>query len=169
MEFRQVVRMALERNAGDLKKTLDGLTAQERRFQPAPQANHIDYIVWHLARVEDDFIHRALLTDSLWQREGWYEQLGLPETGNGTRYDAEQVRGLPPFDMTELWSYYEEVRTAGNQFIDTLTDADLERPARTDRPEYTIGHMLSHLMVEVSQHAGEVAYLRGLQRGLGPD
>ena len=30
----------------------------------------------------------------------------------------------------------------------------------------TIGKMFSHVIVEQAQHTGQVAYLRGLQRGL---
>jgi len=51
--------------------------------------------------------------------------------------------------------------------FDGQTAADFEQcsnPAR--RPGYTIGRMFSHLLVEGSQHLGQVAYLRGLQRGL---
>jgi hypothetical protein len=61
----------------------------------------------------------------------------------------------------------EAVRRATLQYLDRLTPADFERcpdPAR--RPGYTIGRMFSHLIVEGSQHLGQVAYLRGLQPGL---
>lgn len=40
------------------------------------------------------------------------------------------------------------------------------RPDPERRPGYTVGRMFSHLIVEESQHLGQVAYLRGLLRGL---
>ena len=53
------------------------------------------------------------------------------------------------------------------RYLEGLTPADLERcPHPERRPGSTIGNMLSHLIVEGSQHLGQVAYLRGLQRGL---
>jgi uncharacterized damage-inducible protein DinB len=58
--------MALAEYLGDLRKALDGLTPEERRYQPTPDAHHIDFAVWHMARVEDDWVHRfALRSDSV--------------------------------------------------------------------------------------------------------
>ena len=69
--------------------------------------------------------------------------------------------------MADCLAYYEAVRRATLRYLDGLTLADLERcPHPERRPGYSIGRMLSHLIVEGSQHLGQVAYLRGLQRGL---
>ena len=54
------------------------------------------------------------------------------------------------------------IRMAMEEYHDDLDHA----PGRVYRPEYTIGRMFSHLVVELAQHTGQVAYLRGLQRGL---
>ena len=37
MGFRQAIRMALDEYYEDLKAALDGLSAEERRFQPGPE------------------------------------------------------------------------------------------------------------------------------------
>ena len=168
MDFKEIIRMALDEYTQDLRKALDGLDPEERRFQPGPEANHIDFTVWHMARVEDHWVQRfAQRVDTLWEREGWHERLGLPEKDTGFGYAAEQVAGLPKFSLDDLMAYYDSVRGETLRYLDGLTAEDLDRlPHPERRPGYSIGKMFSHVIVEESQHVGHVAYLRGLQRGL---
>ena len=168
MDFRDVVRMGLEEYLDGLHKALADLTAAERRFQPTAAANHIDFIVWHMARVEDRWMHDfAQRTSEIWQRDGWYQKLGLPAAEHGFGYTTEQMAHLPQFDIEDCMAYHEVVRLATLRYLDGLTHADLARcPDPERRPGYTIVRMLSHLIVEESQHLGQVAYLCDLQRGL---
>ena len=168
MDFKGIIRMALDDYTNDLRKAVEGLTPDERRYQPSPDAHHIDFVVWHMARVEDDWLQRfAQRTDTVWKRDSWQEKLGLPERDSGFGYTAEQVADLPGFDFDELMSYYDSVRRETIRYLEDLTDAGLDEcPHPERRPGYTIGEMFSHVIVEESQHVGQVAYLRGLQRGL---
>jgi hypothetical protein len=163
-----MVRIGLEEYLDGLRKALTGLTAAERRFQPNAHGNHIDFIVWHMARDEDGEIHSfARRTTEIWHGEAWYQKLGLPPGDDGFGYTTEQVVALPQFSIADCMAYYEVVRRATLQYLDGLTPIDLERcPDPQQRPGYSIGRMFSHLVVEGSQHLGQVAYLRGLQRGL---
>ena len=168
MDFNEIIRLSLEDYMGDLRKALEGLTSDERRYQPSPEAHHIDFAVWHMARVEDDWLQSfAQRTDTVWKREGWQEKLGLPERDSGFGYTAEQVANFPRFDFDELMAYYDSVRRETLRYLEGLTADDLDTcPHPERRPDYTIGKMFSHVIVEESQHVGQVAYLRGLQRGL---
>lgn len=168
MDFQAIIRMALEEYFEGLHKAVEGLTPAERRFQPHPAANHIDFLVWHMARVEDNWVQAfARRVPRLWQRDGWYATLGIPEADSGFGYSAEQIAQFPPCAFADIMAYYAAVRRETLPYLDTVTAADLERcPYPEQRPGYTIGKMFSHLIVEESQHVGQVAYLRGLQRGL---
>ena len=168
MDFKQIVAMALGEYMEELRRALDGLTADERRFQPTPEAHHIDFAVWHMARVEDGWVQRfARRTDTVWEREGWHERLGLPKKDSGFGYIAEQVAALPPFDMDAMMEYYGSVRQETLTYLDSLTADDLDTcPDQERRPDYTVGKMFSHVIVEESQHVGQIAYLRGMQHGL---
>ena len=168
MDFKEIIRMALDEYMDELKKALDGLTTEERRFQPSPDSHHVDWTVWHMARVEDDWVQRfAQLATTVWQRDGWFEKLKMSERDSGFGYTAEQVASLPDFDMNEMLTYYDAVRDDTLKFLDGLTADDLETcPHAERRPGYTIGKMFSHVIVEEAQHVGQVAYLRGIQRGL---
>ena len=166
MDFRDVVKAALTEYMEDLEAALDGITPQERRFQPTGTANHIEYIVWHMARVEDGIINRRIREDlQIWERGGWYSRLSLPREGNGEGFSAEQVATLSAFSFDDLMEYYRAVRQNSFRVIDSLTHDDLCRIPDPDRPRWNIASILAHLVVEEAQHVGQVAYIRGLQRG----
>ena len=167
MDFKDLIRFGFDEYLRDLKTALDGLSSEERRFQPSPDSHHIDFAVWHMARVEDDWLHRfAQRTDTVWQRDGWHQRLVMSERDSGFGYTGEQVRDLPAFDMDQMLEYYDAVRVATYRYLDTLTEADLAETPNDRRPGYTIAEMFSHLMIEEGQHVGQVAYIRGIQRGL---
>ena len=61
--------------------TSDNLTNDELLWRPAPTANNIGSIVWHLARNEDARITNAgKLGEDIWATELWYEGFGQPVT-----------------------------------------------------------------------------------------
>jgi uncharacterized damage-inducible protein DinB len=168
MDFNDIIRMALDEYLEELRQALDGLTPEERRFQPNSESHHIDFAVWHMARVEDEWVQRfSQQTEDVWAREGWPQRLGMPEKGGGYGYTKEQVADLPHFNFDDLMGYYDSVRRETLRYLDGLTGADLDnRPDPNRRPVYTVGKMFSHVIVEEAQHVGQVAYLRGLQRGI---
>ena len=168
MGFRQAIRMALDEYYEDLTTALDGLSAEERRFQPGPESHHIDFAVWHMARVEDIWIQGfARGVEQLWTRDGWSGKLGMPASDSGHRYDADKVRNLPRFELSDIIEYYDSARKETFGFLESVAEEDLDRcPDPDRRPGYTVGRMFGHIVVEQAQHTGQVAYLRGLQRGL---
>src|SRR3989442_1380026 len=83
------------------------------------------------------------------QCDAWDQKLGLPPGDSGFGYTAEQVATLPQFDMVDCLAYYEAVRRATLRYLAGLTPADLARcPHPERRPGYSIGRMLTHLIVE---------------------
>lgn len=167
MDFRDIIKMALTEYMDDLTKALEGLSPEERRFQPTPESHHIDYVVWHMARVEDGLVNRRIRRgEQVWERDGWADKLGLPERDNGFGYSAEQVANLPQFGFDGIMDYYKSVRANVFQYIDGLTPEDLDVAPSERTPDDTVGRILSHLIVEEAEHVGQVAYIRGIQRGI---
>ncbi len=151
----------------ELELALDGLTEEERRYQPTPQSNHIDFIVWHMARVEDSIVNRRLRHDRhIWERDGRHKRLGLPREGIGEGLSTEQAAALPPFSLAKLLKYYSSVRRETLLFINSLTNDDLDRISDPERPYWTFAAILGHLIVEEAQHVGQIAYIRGILRGI---
>ena len=167
MDFKDLIRKGFDEYLSDLKDFLSGLSNEERRFQVTPEANHIDFIVWHMARVEDDFIQRfAQQANTVWQRDNWHGKMGLPERESGFQYTAKQVADLPRFDMNDMLAYYDAVRVETYKLLDSISESDLATHPHPRRPEYSLCDMFSHLMIEEAQHVGHVAYIRGIQRGI---
>jgi hypothetical protein len=149
-----------------LSKAVEGLTQEGLMRQPRPGANHIAFILWHMMRVEDWFFHYLFQrVPQIWEAEKWHEKLGLPDdpkvTGFG--YTAEQVASFPSVQLRDLMAYGEAVRA---ETLDYLRNTD---PAKLDETvtsrlfgEVSIASLIGHLVVELAQHAGQIAYIRGL-------
>ena len=75
---------------------------------------------------------------------------------------------LPSFDIDEMMAYFQAARAEAVQLIDGFTNEDLGRAPNPDRdPDNTIAKILAHVLIEEAQHVGQIAYIRGLQRGIG--
>lgn len=172
MDFRDVTKLAFAEYKGALERALDGLTPAELRWQPSPNANHALWLAWHIARVEDSWVNRYLAGgEQLWQSEGWSERLGIPGEAGGSGYTAEEVAAFPDVAIAEVTAYHDAVRASVLPVIDALSESDLEksyenrRGQRTAAP--TVAWVLAHIAIEEAQHVGQIAYIRGMLRGLG--
>jgi uncharacterized damage-inducible protein DinB len=155
---------ALEKENGFLIDALDGLTADEMSWQPAPDANSIGWILWHMVRVEDMWIQFfAQFQTELWEAEGWHEKFGLPTRDNGFGHTTEQVNNFPGVDLEQFLQYRAAVRASTLAYLDTLSPDDMETVPRERRPEMSLGAMFRQIIGEMYQHVGHIAYLRGLQ------
>ena len=86
MDFREILKTGLSECSEHLDNALRDLTPEERRFQPTPESNHIDFILWHMARAEDTLLNLAILRRAeLWERDRWADRLGIFDEGNGLR------------------------------------------------------------------------------------
>jgi hypothetical protein len=144
---------------------VDGLTPDQLAERPSPRANSIGWLVWHLARVQDDHVAAVADREQVWTAQGWHERFGLPfepdDTGYGHTSDqVAQVRGLA---AETLVGYLEAVHAATVEFVRPLTPDDLGRVVdeRWD-PPVTLGVRLVSIINDDQQHVGQAAFLRGL-------
>ena len=148
-----------------VRAAVDGLTPDELTRPPAPGANPVGWLVWHLTRVQDDHIAEVAGGPQVWQDGDWAPRFGLDpgstETGYG--WSAEQVAALRPESAEVLVAYYDAVAERTTAFLATLTDDDLDRVVdeRWD-PPVTLGVRLFSVVGDDLQHAGQAAYVRGL-------
>jgi DinB superfamily len=178
MELKTFLEQTLDECKRRLYRTLQGLTPAELAWRPGPEANSISFMVWHVARVEDRWLHRfAQDITEVWQRDGWYQRCGLPEHDTGVGYTAAQVASFPHPDLKDLQGYFDVVRQETLTYLRGMDASALDvHPQRIPFPEvsggrplpddFTIGRMFRQLIGEENQHLGQIAYLRGLQRGL---
>ena len=167
MDYKDIIRMALAEYSDDMARALDGLTPRERRFQPTLGSNHIDFLVWHIAKVEDGWINSyARQTETVWDQGGWAEKLGMPEEGSGFGYDLDQIRALPEYDPDLLNKYARAVRETTLTYLEQSTPEEIGKRRDIGSRHYSVANALSHLLVEECQHVGQIAYIRGMLRGL---
>ena len=163
------VRAFIEEGLGNAFETLhsvtDGLTHEQLIWRPTPQANPIGFILWHVGRVEDNFIGRFILFgDEVWASGGWQERFGYQTRGIGTGFTTEQVAEVPIVPVELVWGYLQEVREHTLQYLEGLDLATLPNKPRAERfPQWSIHTILRQLIAHPNLHAGEMSYLRGLQ------
>src|SRR5918994_3184287 len=63
-----------------------GLTPEQLRFRMDEDANSIAWLVWHLARIQDDHVADVAHWEQVWTAEGWTERFGLPFDPGATGY-----------------------------------------------------------------------------------
>jgi hypothetical protein len=166
--FRDPIKSGLNEYYGKLKQTVNGLTPEELLWQPTPESNHILWTVWHMARVADRWANSTVLGgEELWIKDGWTERLGMPADKYGRGETPEQVREFPSVDIDLVFEYFDVAHASVLAMIDALEQSDLDRDvyAAYRDESLNIGWILGHILAEESQHLGQVAYIRGMQRG----
>ena len=167
--FLQAIDSGLNEAFDKLKRALDGLSEDELHWRPALESNTIDWMVWHMARVEDNWINTRLReTESIWDRDGWAQRVGVEIPDNGYGQTAEEIRAIPPFNVPIVMEYYGAVRQGtSDYFADEMKEEDLAK--ELPHPRYdpiTYAWVLGHLLCEEAEHLGQIEYLRGMMRGL---
>ncbi|WP_432493876.1 mycothiol transferase [Kineococcus auxinigenes] len=145
---------------------LDGCDEQVLTARPAPGANTIAWLLWHLARVQDDHVSEVAGTEQAWTADGWARRFALPladdETGYG--FSPEQV-GLVRASAQLLGGYVDAVHERTARYLRTLTGADLDRVVDDSYdPPVTLGVRLVSVLDDDLEHVGQAAYLAGLLR-----
>ncbi len=167
MEAIELILRSLEQSQGYLTKALDGLTQEEAAWSPGAECNCIAFILWHITRVEDFLVNRGIQRrEELYEAEGWQEKLGTPAKEGGYQYTAEQLRAWPVPKLEVLQGYANSVRERTLAFLTQLAPEKLAEVPRPDRSPDSIGAMLGRISTEIALHVGQIAYLRGVQRGL---
>ncbi len=141
----------------------DGLDDEALHHRPGGTGNPIGWLLWHLARVQDDHIAHLAGTPQVW--EEWQERLGVPYGTDdiGFGHSSEQVDALRIEDPHELVAYHREVTLATARYLETVDEAELEREV-DDRwdPPVTAGQRLVSILGDCLQHLGQAGYVKGL-------
>jgi hypothetical protein len=184
MEAKEIFQSGFENVARTVDRTLDGLTQAELAWHPRPDANSIGLILFHSIRSEDHAIKRLQGNPEIWESGKWYQKLNKAVDDGGAHYTAEQVANFVVPDLKELLIYTAAVRKETLNYLQGLKSTDLDRkvvlppppvqmalPAGMKAPPWPpfnplVGLMLMREITHLSQHAGEISYLRGLQRGM---
>lgn len=187
MDAKELIKAGLENTTRSVERTLEGLTPAELKWQPRPDANSIGLILFHMARLEDIMVRHLLQRKpQTWEAEKWCERLGKDKSDSGSHYTPEQVASFCLPDLKDLQAYAGAVRRRTLEYLKDMTpeklDQKVELPPMGPPPSSTpggqappprrlpfepiVGSMLLMTVTHLAQHAGEISYLRGLQRGM---
>jgi uncharacterized damage-inducible protein DinB len=168
----QLAKDVLGRNEVILLKAVEGLSGEALRQQPGPDSNPIGWLLWHLSRVQDNHVSAMAGKQHVWVTEGWNAKFGrdhMPLTDRGRGHTSDEVRDFQPPDAATMVAYHRAVRAATDQFLDGLSEADLDRPVPAVEGDGTVPlrTRLEMVVLDCLQHSGQIAYLRGLLQGKG--
>ena len=150
---------------GLARRAVRGLDPDQLVARPAPDANPIAWLVWHLARVQDSHVAEVIPADQLWVTGDWAAGVGLePDPGNtGYGHSSADVASVRPRDGDALLAYLDAVAERTATFLADLGSGDLDRVVdRAWDPPVTLGVRLVSVVDDCLQHAGQAAYVRGL-------
>jgi uncharacterized damage-inducible protein DinB len=155
---------AFERILEGGRAVVDGLDEDQLTHRPGREANPVAWLVWHLARVQDDHVADVAGRTQVWTEEGFQERFDLPfdESDIGFGHNTEDVARVRA-DAGLLTAYLEAVHARTVAFLADLSEEDLDRVVdeRWD-PPVTLGARLVSVVNDDAQHLGQAAYVRGL-------
>ena len=143
---------------------VDGLTVEQLAHRPGPEANSIGWLVWHLARVQDDHVADVAGTEQVWTAQGFADRFDLPfdVAAIGYGQSSDEV-GQVRVEAGLLTDYLRAVHEQTTSYVASLAADDLDRVVDTRwDPPVTLGVRLVSVVSDDLQHAGQAAYVRGL-------
>jgi uncharacterized protein DUF664 len=161
---RELLRDAFTRLIEHVDEITDGLTDEQARYRPSPNANSIAWLIWHSARVQDIQLAPIAGIEQVWLSDGWVDRFGLDLPRNDTGY------GHSPEDVAKvqasadlLAGYYHAIHDVTLDFVARVTAEDLERIVdRNWDPPVTASARLVSIIDDCAQHLGQAAYVLGI-------
>jgi hypothetical protein len=146
------------------RAAVHGLTDDELAARLDPDANTIAWLVWHLARVQDDHVAEVARLDQVWTAGGWRERFGLPFPADAIGYGQSSAQVAQVRVSADLLvGYLDAVTEQSRRYVAGLTEDDLARVVdeRWD-PPVTLAVRLVSVISDDLQHAGQAAFVRGV-------
>jgi hypothetical protein len=107
----------------------------------------------------------------VWEEDGWRERLRLPEDSQdvGFGWSVEQVAAFPTVRLSDLLAYGEAVRARTVGYLEHADPATMDDMVESDVfGDTSVGNRIAHLIIELAEHIGQIDYIRGLLRSVGP-
>ena len=164
---------ALQRNWDMVSTAVDGVDDDTLKRMPNDESNSMAWLVWHMTRVEDRFIHaRFQDAGQLWTAGGWHDKFGMESDPDefGIGWSTQQVAEWPCPSREVLMGYYDAVNAAARSYIQGLDADGLQRRVPAPGPAgstMSVADALGILVWDNVVHGGQVAYIRGYFGGSG--
>jgi hypothetical protein len=139
------------------------LDADSLNHRPEGTGNSIAWLLWHVARLQDDHVAHLAGVEQRWGE--WQQRLGLDfgvdDVGYG--HTSEQVDAVQVTEPTLLIAYHADVHDMTLAYLPRVDADELDRVIDTRwDPPVTAGVRLVSLVGDCLQHLGQVGYVKGL-------
>lgn len=164
MQSKELLQDAFGRIQEQVRLTLDGMNAEQLAYRPHEDANSVAWLVWHLTRVCDDHMSEIADREQAWVADGWAEKFDMPPDprNQGTGHTSKEVAGIKP-DGALLREYHDAVMERTADYLEAVTPTELDRIIdRRYNPPVTVGVRTISVINDITEHAGQAAYVRGL-------
>jgi Protein of unknown function (DUF664) len=140
----------------------DDLSDEAGIYRPDPEANSIDWLIWHATRVQDDHVADLAGVAQCWP--AWRDRFALPFDEAATGYGQSPADvGLVRVDARLLADYHADVHEMTVRYLRDLRPDELQRVVDTRwDPPVTASVRLVSVIGDLQQHLGQAAYVRGL-------
>ncbi|HXQ18606.1 MAG TPA: DinB family protein [Acidimicrobiales bacterium] len=164
MDVAGVLTDAFDRVRDVVHAVAADLDLDDLGFRPDEESNSIAWLLWHIARVQDDHIAGAAGSAQVWTEAGWCDRFGLPFEPSAHGYGQTPAEAaLVVADAALLRGYHDAVHQKTVEFLQGLDAESLDRVVdRSFDPPVTLGVRLVSILSDNLQHAGQAAYLGGL-------
>ena len=151
-----------------LEQTMEGVTDEIARFMPPGTANPIAGTYAHLVFTEDLFVHNFLIKTQPLLETAFKDKTGASEI-QPTDWQTAYPKWLKEvkLDIKQFREYAKAVFTESEEYVASLTDADLEKDV--DMSAFGMGSRKVYDFIAnlISGHVypimGEIAVLKGIQ------
>ena len=171
MEAIDLVRQQYKQAHGLLEATMKDVTAEQAHWAPPGVANPLGASYIHVVSAEDALVNGMVRKQALLAATSFAGKIGTsePPPGPGPGLDAWARR--VKVDLDQARGYAEAVYAATDEYLASLSSADLDTPmdmsgfGMGEQPRSTLlaGIIIQH----INNHLGEISCLKGLQGAKG--
>ena len=167
MKWQDLIIEAYGRVLQALERALEGINQDALNQQPDPDCNSMGWLIWHLTRGQDAMISSLAQKEQIWINDGWYTKFNRLSDSRDTGFghSSEDVAAFKSPDVETVLGYHRAVLEQTKDYLTNLPEPDLNREIIGRIP--TLGARLVAILSDNLQHAGQVAYLRGLLKPKG--
>ena len=166
MDGTAYLKTGLKKMHDNILQSVKDLSDEQLHFNPMHKGNSIAFLFWHFVRTEDLIINMMVLKQKpIWNTQGWDVKLNMDPRSQGTGMSDEDARKIRITHMPDFLTYTEAVFTATQDYLDGLTEDDLEKRLDTPMGKMKLFDIIGAMNIEHGiGHIAEIEYIKGLQK-----
>lgn len=157
-----------------LEGTMKGVTPEMAHWQPSGKAHSIAATLAHVVTSVDVVTNglcrgsAPLFATTFAGKTGMSAPQPMPTEDNPSFPNWQEWADTVQINLEEIHEYAKAVYQSSGEYLDSITDADLDQQLQTPIGEASVGFMYINAIIgHTFAHAGEISTLKGLQETQG--